>query len=172
MKIVLISLFVLVSIMSRAGEPYKFVVNNGKQEWAATAFYISQTQLLTAAHTCAHGQNTFIVRDGKITRVRIAKVDYKADIALLDCDVACADPYVLTRHGTIKIDGFPGGKPLTTTGVVKQIEVTAALPAGMSGSPLVDEGGNVIGMGVMRDGKKHPCYAVPSDALLKFIEAK
>lgn len=173
----LILLLLAIPMLTMAAEPVektvKFYANNGTKEWCATAFFVTPTQLLTAAHTLAHtSKNVFILRHGKIERVRVVKVDYNLDAALVECDVPNAEHYALSDNGVVKAVGYAHEERALTTnpGIVTQVEASALLVDGMSGCPLVNSSGVVVGMGVSGDERKHPCYAVPSDALVKFMQ--
>ncbi len=173
MKIIA-ALVLIISLDICAADPdvFQLTTGNGKKEYTATAFYVSETQLLTAAHTFKYGLvNTRIEKAGRFIPVRVLKIDFKADIALLECSDKGSPLPIAT--GGVRIYGFPGNdnKLRQTDGIMTQIEASAHCYKGMSGGPLVT-GGVVVGMGVARDGDRYPCFAVPADALLKFMQSK
>ncbi len=177
MKIIALCLFL--TLGSFAAEPeiqkvFKFFVdeNNGKKTWTASAFYISETQLLTAAHTLRHGTiDPRIMMNGKLVQARIVKIDFENDVALLE-SVKNADHFILASNGKVRLIGFVADKKEISIniGFQKKIEASANCFKGMSGCPLVNDSNVVIGMGIQRDGDNHPCFAVPSDTLLRFLE--
>lgn len=150
----------------------KIFTSSARKSYCATAFYISDNQLLTAAHTFGKGSlNPRILKDGVIIHVRLIKIDYNADIALIETDVINTDHYVLCSNGKITAVGFPGDdrKVNLSAGRMIQLQSDNALPAGMSGSPMVNESGVVVGMAIQSDDGRRQCFCVPSDTLLKFL---
>ncbi len=127
--------------------------------------------------------------DGRTAEGRVAGSDPDLDVAVIAVDTGDAEPVAWEPNGTpppgaaILALANPGGRGLRTTfGLVSatgrgfrgprgrrvagSIEHTAPLPRGSSGGPLVDPGGNLLGLNaVRRDGGF--ILALPADAALR-----
>ncbi len=158
-----------------AKKVFMLITRNTKDAWTATAFYISTTRLLTAAHTFKKSNDQWIVKDGREVHCKIVKIDFDKDIALIECDDPCETYFRLISE--LKVIGFPFGNPaITSPGRIdsKRIHAHAYFVAGMSGSPLVNEYGDVEGMGVQGDlfKDKYNCRAIPASDLADFVKDK
>ncbi len=147
----------------RDGEPTKV--------YSGTAFYISPTRLLTAGHVLRRTIDQWIVRDGRRMQCRVIKIDTEKDIALIETDVACGSFYRLVS--AIRVIGFPGDRGLEEhSGAVdlKRLHAKVYFVPGMSGGPLVNEYGDVEGMGVENE-TIYDCKAIPASALNEFVQS-
>lgn len=158
---------------------FKLYANDGKDEWTATAFAVGPTTLITAAHTFEHTARkgvgkTFILRDGKLERVSIEKIDYDADICVLS-SAPNTDylAFASSERGDVVARGFPGSsKTMSEVASVvhkvgKWVEIKSPLVFGMSGGPLVN-GSGVIGM--YSNGNKDKTRFVPVEKILEFLK--
>jgi S1-C subfamily serine protease len=144
-----------------------------KEQWTATAFFISPTRLLTAAHTFAKSNDQWIVLDGKEVHCHVVRVDFKKDIAVLESDKRSSDFYRLAAKIVVK--GFPlGGALVEASGYIddKRVHSKIYFSNGMSGGPVEDENGCVIGMGVQGDSEKgdDACKFIPASILAEFLK--
>lgn len=166
-----------------APKVFKFFSNNGHQEWTATAFAVSEHRLLTAAHTFGfttrkgYGKH-FILRDGRFEEVTIVSIDYGKDVCVLQNERSCASWYELapdSKHGgVIAAEGFAGDARTSsvTTGnwkkSSKRLDTDGGIRSGMSGCPMTDSQGRVVGMGVNGDDQK--THAVTVETLKEFLK--
>ncbi len=171
--------WISISSAEESAKVVKMVTGDGQHEWQATAFYISPTELLTAAHTFRnHTSIHLIVKDGRTIPCTIKKIDFERDICLLECSEKSEAFYPLLRHGKVTAVGYEDQHRAQTESpgqTASQFKINLRCVPGMSGCPLVDEGGYVIGMGVKHGafGKKETeCTAISSDALAMFLEGK
>ncbi len=167
------------SVSQQAQPPvsiFKFLTNDGRKEFSGTAFFISETRLLTAGHMFTHGtSHHFIRKGGRNIPARLIKLDTKLDVALIEVDEKNADHLTLLRTNPIMAIGFiaddetvsmkPGVQP------VDDVFTNNIMKPGMSGCPLINAMGLVIGMGV-RGNDKDKCHSVPADVLINFVESK
>ena len=150
--------------------------SDGKTMYTATAFYVGSTTLATAAHTFKKTSDQWIVKDGREVHCRLAKIDYKLDLALLECDEANSAWYRLV--GDVMVIGFPnGGAQEASTGKICNERVYAKVGKfvpGMSGGPVVNCYGDVEGVGVQNDlgGKGNVCKFIPASVLADFLTRK
>lgn len=170
------------STMTRSVDPAKPDENvckvvarnpNFKGSYMATAFFISPTRLLTAAHTFKKTNDQWVVREGREIHCKMIKIDFKKDCALLEIEEgSCSSFFRLVS--TVKLIGFPYGKEMeTSTGSIdKEIRAHAYFVEGMSGCPLVNDFGDVEGMGLQDDwGNGHEtCHAIQASALAEFVK--
>lgn len=115
-----------------------------------TAFYISETTLVTAAHVL--GYKHVVIRDGEYNHeCSVLAKDDKFDVAILQSTRRSPEWYTLKDLGLLSTVSFPAGKgPVRRTGPVEEVRVTFSFPSGSSGSPLLWNG-FVVGMGVAHD---------------------
>lgn len=144
-----------------------------KQQWTATAFFVSENRLLTAAHTFKNSNDQWIVIDGKEIRCKVVKIDFKKDIAVLESDARASAFYRLSSKVFVK--GFPLGGDLVKSGGFiddKRVHSKAYFANGMSGGPVENESGEVIGMGVQGDSESgsDACRFIPASALAEFLK--
>lgn len=148
---------------------------DGKTAYTATAFYVGPTTLATAAHTFKKTSDQWIIKDGREVRCRLAKVDIKLDLALLECDESNAAWYRLV--GEVTVIGFPGNQPMeSNVGKIDSDRVHAKIKFtyGMSGGPVVNQYGDVEGVAVQQDwsAQGKTCKFIPASVLADFISGK
>lgn len=180
MKYMLMLCLLLPCVFAEDAKPeaqkvFKIITRKGHESWFATAFYISPTRMLTAAHTFKKSADPFIVKDGREIHCRIIKIDFDKDIALVESEEACDAFYRLVAK--MRVVGFPYGNPIVNPqGQVdsKRIHLRVYFVPGMSGAPVVNEYGDVEGMGVQGDilGDDHDCRAIPASTLSDFVESE
>lgn len=151
------------------------LTNNGKSEWMATGFFVSDTWVMTAAHTFREGHlNAFLTINGQNTRVKIVRLDFDKDMCLLESPVPNATFFAIQQNRTLRAVGFTDEQLHDVPGhsEAKELVTTNPIKRGMSGCPLINETGEVVGMGVRDNSfKKDRCYSVTADNLNAFIEA-
>jgi serine protease Do len=165
------------------------VVGLGRGWGHGSGVVIADGQVLTSAHNLRREETTVTFADGRREAGTVAGVDSDVDLAVLSVDTGDA-PAVRWEPGeTLGIGApvvalaNPGGRGLRATlGFVSSgersfrgprgrrirgaIEHTAPLPRGSSGGPLVDEGGNLLGINSLRlDGGL--ILAVPAGAAVR-----
>lgn len=161
----------------------KIYNNNGIKEWWATAFFISEDKLLTAAHTF----NTefkgiyqyILVNENKIT-VEILKIDFEADIAIFKYSGKNSSYFEIKKeypkkHEMVDSIGFKKKEKILSTihEEIKKIkkDIIECEPdgiKGMSGCPLVDVDGKVVGMFI--NGNEKTSYFISGIILLNFLK--
>lgn len=155
---------------------YRVRVFGRNNDWTATAFFISETKLLTAAHTFGKGYKRVVIFvDDKEVECKVIKKDSDEDVdACLLETIDYKSPKFCTLSDGVKVMGYPGehSKPITTTGgKLEKLRTDNTLLPGMSGAPLM-VGNLVIGMGVASDGRTSTdsCMAIPSCILKAFVD--
>lgn len=151
-----------------------FQIDTGKH--TGTAFFISPTQLLTAAHVFAKQPETGarLTLNGKLVAARVVKFDSKQDIAVLEVDEANADFLVLAKYGTLTTVGFNERGQVVRDRVAQARDKSENVCApGMSGGPVLNEDGQVVGMIIKHDfaSSKGGTW-ITADTLRAFIERK
>ena len=165
------------------------VVGLGRGWGRGSGVVVAPGQVLTVAHVLRGDEVAVTFHDGRTADGRVAGSDRDLDVAVVAVDTGDIAP-VAWEPGDAPLAGAPvlaladpGGRGLRTTfGLVSStgrgfrgprgrrvtgsIEHTAPLPRGSSGGPLVDTGGNLLGLNaVRRDGGF--ILALPADAALR-----
>lgn len=159
---------------------FKLYTNDGAKEWIATAFVVSSNTLLSAAHPFKKTAKTsrhFILRGGKFEVLRLLKIDFDKDIAVLESDSPFNASYSFAPNskepGVVTALGFPwqsrelkaiSGRWKKSS---KWLDTDRGILDGMSGCPMLNAAGDVIGMGCKGDDTTH---SVPCEALSKFLK--
>jgi serine protease Do len=165
------------------------VVGLGRGWGRGSGVVIAPGQVLTVAHVLRGDEVAVTFADGRTAEGRVAGSDPDLDVAVIAVDTGETEPVTWEPDGTppqgapILALANPGGRGLRTTfGLVSatgrgfrgprgrrvagSIEHTAPMPRGSSGGPLVDPGGNLLGLNaVRRDGGF--ILALPADAALR-----
>ena len=165
------------------------VVGLGRGWGHGSGVVIADGQVLTSAHNLRREETTVTFADGRREAGTVAGVDSDLDLAVLSVDTGDAPPVHWEPGESLGIGvpvvalANPGGRGLRATlGFVSSggrsfrgprgrrirgaIEHTAPLPRGSSGGPLVDAGGNLLGINSLRlDGGL--ILAVPADAAVR-----
>jgi serine protease Do len=177
------------AVTEAAGRTGPAVVGLGRGWGRGSGVVIAPGQVLTVAHVLRGDQVAVTFLDGRTADGRVAGSDPDLDVAVIAVDTGDAAP-VSWEPGEAPPAGTavfalanPGGRGLRTTfGLVSatgrafrgprgrrvagSIEHTAPLPRGSSGGPLVDAGGNLLGLNaVRRDGGF--ILALPADPALR-----
>ncbi len=142
--------------------------------YCATAFFVSPTKLVTAAHTFSNKTTNHWIKIGPETvPVTILRIDFERDICLVET-IKYVNPtwYTLQRNGVVRLKGFRkeerdlSEEPLEP--MRDRISTRNIIIDGESGGPLVNESGQVVGMGIQNKGKT--CISVSSDTICKFLD--
>jgi S1-C subfamily serine protease len=174
-----------------------------RPESSGTGFFITEDgYLITNEHVAGNGAQVRLVTEGGLLSARVVKVDSANDLALLKAEGEFAPlPVVSSRAvkmgGTVATVGFPniglqGFAPKLAKGEIaalsgaqddpKYFQISVPVQPGNSGSALVDERGNVVGVvaaklnvaaALATSGAlpENVNYAVKSSLLLSFLES-
>jgi serine protease Do len=165
------------------------VVGLGRGWGLGSGVVIAEGQVLTSAHNLRRDEVAVTFADGRRETGEVAGVDRDLDLAVLSVDTGDAPAIAWEPDGAPGIGtpvialANPGGRGLRATlGFVSSegrsfrgprgrrvrgaVEHTAPLPRGSSGGPLVDAGGNLLGLNSIRlDGGL--ILAVPANPAIK-----
>ena len=165
------------------------VVGLGRGWGLGSGVVIADGRVLTNAHNLRRGEVAVTFADGRRATGEVAGVDRDLDLAVLSVDTEDAPAITWEPDGAPAIGtpvialANPGGRGLRATlGFVSSegrsfrgprgrrvrdaVEHTAALPRGSSGGPLVNAGGNLLGLNSIRlDGGL--ILAVPATSAVK-----
>jgi serine protease Do len=178
-----------VAVREAADKVGPSVVGLGRGWGRGSGVVVAPGQVLTVAHVLRGDEVAVTFADGDVREGRVLGADTDLDVAVIGVETGDVPP-VGWEPGDAPGPGAPvfglanpGGRGLRTTfGMVSAtgrgfrgprgrrvagtIEHTAPLPRGSSGGPLVDIGGNLLGLNaVRRDGGF--ILALPADAALK-----
>ncbi len=150
---------------------FKLVAKKGHETRTSTAFFVAPNQLLTANHAVKDMAELWLEKDGRSVAVRVVKCDGKADIALLECE----EVNTYYQIESLKVIGFPKGGALSAsvaTASDEKLRLKADSTPGMSGGPVVNASGEVVGMIVQHgSGNNYSvCKAIPASTLEKFLK--
>lgn len=155
-----------------------------------SGFFIDEQTIMTARHVAigvmVGKPHRIITRDGQDCLAVEGKLSGKADVAIVTV-TDCKAPHHLTIYHDPQVGShiLTAGHPITNTwavsaGIIAQIDVadvdegivlhlTSPAHGGMSGGPVVDEHGHLVGMVVAIWGSTSVwggmTFAVPSDRL-------
>ena len=158
---------------------------NGRRRRSGTGVVYGQDKVLTASHVLEREEDlTVDLHDGRNLSARFAGRDHSTDLAVLrvgGLDVGAAR----LAEGEVRVGqialavGSPsrGEGPRATFGIVsavggpvriwrgprleRYIQTDAAPYPGLSGGPLIDVGGKVLG--IMVSGSRGTAFAIPAD---------
>ena len=138
---------------------------------SGTGFFVSKNgHIITNDHVIVGCRNVTITKDGKYVEVDVLAYDEKNDLAILKTEVRPKKFYRISKKDPrlmddVVIAGYPLGNKVstgikTTKGSVtslsgvgnnfSEFQTDAALNKGNSGGPIIDKGGNVIGVAVAK----------------------
>lgn len=142
-----------------------------KRDFIGTGFFVDNTYLLTNNHVVKGCKSIELIRDEYKSNAKIKAYDVINDLAILKADISNASSLQFRGGKGIRIGndiiviGYPlgyllgSGIKLTTgnvsalTGLINDttnLQLTAPVQPGNSGGPLLDKGGNVVGIVVAR----------------------
>jgi S1-C subfamily serine protease len=165
------------------------VVGIGQRWGAGSGVVLGQGQVLTNAHNLRGEQVTVTFADGHTAEGRVAGQDIDGDLAVVEADTGDA-PALPWASGPVPGIGTPvfalanpGGRGLRVTlgfisgidrafrgprgrRITGSLEHTAPLLPGSSGGPVVDAGGQLLGINTNRLGEGF-YLAMPADQALR-----
>jgi S1-C subfamily serine protease len=177
------------SIRQQAEGPGNSVVGIGQRWGAGTGIVLSEGRVLTNAHNVRGDRVIVTFADGRTAEGGVAGHDVDGDLAVIDVDTAGVPALPWASRGPAEIGmavfalANPGGRGLRVTfGFVSAIERTfrgprghritgslehtAPLLSGSSGGPVLNAGGQVLGINTNRLGEGF-YLAIPADDALR-----
>jgi serine protease Do len=165
------------------------VVGIGQRWGAGSGVVLGQGRVLTNAHNVRGDQVKVTFADGRTAEGRVAGRDVDGDLAVIETDTGTApaiqwagEPaagigspvYALANPGGrgLRVTfGFVSGTGRTFRGprgrrITGSLEHTAPLLPGSSGGPVLDAGGNLLGINTNRLGEGF-YLAIPADQALR-----
>lgn len=143
------------------------VLDKNGDHYTGTGFFISPSRILTCAHVLREACYASISFDFPLDsdtidneKISILKIDHNSDLALLEPDtqnqfyLRLAENYEYRPGQPVYTVGFPLGRRKTASeGIIStkvfrrfRIGLTAPVSAGNSGSPVINQEGDVIGV--------------------------
>ena len=164
------------SIVALAEGAGASVVGIGQRWGVGSGIVLAQGRVLTNAHNVRGDEVTVTFADGRTAEGRVAGLDVDADVAVLDTDTgdAAALAWATGTPAGIGMPVFalanPGGRGLRVTfgfvsgvdrtfrgprgvRITGSLEHTAPLLPGSSGGPVLDAGGQLVGINTNRLGE-------------------
>lgn len=162
---------------------------------SGTGFFVSNNgHIITNDHVIVGCRNVTIAQQGKYVEVDVIAYDEKNDLAILKSDIRPKKYYRISKSDPrlmddVVIAGYPLGNKIstgikTTKGSVtslsgmgnnfSEFQTDAALNKGNSGGPIIDKGGNVIGVAVAKieeEGIEGFNFGIKSSVLKSFSES-
>ena len=162
---------------------------------SGTGFFVSNNgHIITNDHVIVGCRNVTITKDGKYVEVNVLAYDEKNDLAILKANLRPKKFYKISKKDPqlmddVVIAGYPLGNKVstsikTTKGSVtslsgignnfSEFQTDAALNKGNSGGPIIDKGGNVIGVAVAKiqqEGVEGFNFGIKSSVLKSFTES-
>ena len=165
------------------------VVGIGQRWGVGSGIVLAQGRVLTNAHNVRGDEVTVTFADGRTAEGRVAGLDVDADVAVLETDTgdAAALAWATGTAAGIGTPVFalanPGGRGLRVTfgfvsgvdrtfrgprgvRITGSLEHTAPLLPGSSGGPVLDAGGQLLGINTNRLGEGF-YLAIPADEALR-----
>lgn len=164
------------------------VVRIGRHGGRGCGVVVAKDRVLTNAHNLRDRTTEITFADGRAEQGGLAAVDPDGDLAVITVDtaeiapIAWADDVPALGAIVFAIGRTPAGGTRLTFGMVSgterafrgprgrqvtgSLEHTAPLPRGSSGSPVVDEAGQLVGLNTARLGEGF-YLALPADADLR-----
>ena len=162
---------------------------------SGTGFFVSNNgHIITNDHVIVGCRNVTITKDGKYVEVDVLAYDEKNDLAILKANLRPKKFYKISKKDPqlmddVVIAGYPLGNKVstsikTTKGSVtslsgvgnnfSEFQTDAALNKGNSGGPIIDKGGNVIGVAVAKiqqEGVEGFNFGIKSSVLKSFTNS-
>ena len=162
---------------------------------SGTGFFVSNNgHIITNDHVIVGCRNVTIAQQGKYVEVDVIAYDEKNDLAILKSDIRPKKFYRISKEDPklmddVVIAGYPLGNKVstgikTTKGSVtslsgmgnnfSEFQTDAALNKGNSGGPIIDKGGNVIGVAVAKiekEGIEGFNFGIKSSVLKSFTNS-
>ena len=177
------------SIRQLAGGAGASVVGIGQRWGAGSGVVLGEGRVLTNAHNVRGDQVTVTFADGRTAEGSVAGHDIDGDLAVIDADTGEVPALPWANGGSAELGmpvfalANPGGRGLRVTfGFVSGIERTfrgprgrriygslehtAPLLPGSSGGPVLDAGGQLLGINTNRLGEGF-YLAIPADEALR-----
>src|SRR5262249_37606028 len=164
------------------------VVGIGQRWGVGSGIVLADGRVLTNAHNVRGGQVTVTFADGRTADGSVAGNDIDGDLAVIDVDTggAAALPWASDASAELGMPVFalanPGGRGLRVTfgfvsgiertfrgprgrRITGSLEHTAPLLPGSSGGPVLNAGGQLLGINTNRLGEGFYLAIPPDDAL-------
>src|SRR5215467_11347138 len=177
------------SIRQLAGGAGTSVVGIGQRWGAGSGIVLGEGRILTNAHNVRGDQVTVTFADGRTAEGTVAARDIDGDLAVIEVDTGGvpALPWANGTRAEIGMPVFalanPGGRGLRVTfgfvsgiertfrgprgrRITGSLEHTAPLLPGSSGGPVLDPGGQLLGINTHRLGEGF-YLAIPADEALR-----
>ena len=162
---------------------------------SGTGFFVSNNgHIITNDHVIVGCRNITITQQGKYVEVDVVAYDERNDLAILKSDIRPKKFYRISKNDPklmddVVIAGYPLGNKVstgikTTKGSVtslsgmgnnfSEFQTDAALNKGNSGGPIIDKGGNVIGVAVAKiekQGVEGFNFGIKSSVLKSFTDS-
>ena len=162
---------------------------------SGSGFFITNAgHIVTNDHVIVGCRDVTITQDGKYVRATVLAYDEKNDLAILKTNIKPKKFYRISRNDVKLLDdvvlaGYPLGTKIssgikTSKGSITALaglgnnysnfQTDAALNKGNSGGPVLDKGGNVVGVAVAKwqeEGVESFNFGIKSSVLKSFAEA-
>lgn len=179
------------SVLGRKGSVVCIIAEVNRKPIQLTGFVVDSSGLiLCTAHMLKNPTRlTVFPPNGKSCEGSLVKIDFRKDLALIDCDQNLADAVSLSNSkpapeagqrvfsigcprstgGTV-IQGFVSGPPRLVDGQLL-LHVRMEVEPGASGSPVFDEAGDLVGMVMGRLKTDHLSgFLVPLQTVISFVK--
>ncbi len=148
--------------------------------------------ILCTAHTLKKPRDiTITLADGRTLKGRLVKIDFKKDLALIDCSHTFSKAVAMNNSGLVPDMGqrvYTIGCPLGNRGTVSSgyvdgppgvvdgqalLQVRMEVEPGSSGSPVFDRDGNLVAVvkGRLKGGNASGLL-IPMDTIISFVREK
>src|SRR6059058_6116217 len=177
------------SIRQRAEGAGSSVVGIGQRWGVGSGIVLGEGQILTNAHNVRGDQVTVTFADGRTAEGSVAARDIDGDLAVLNVDTGGVPALAWASATAVEIGmpvfalANPGGRGLRVTfgfvsgiertfrgprgrRITGSLEHTAPLLPGSSGGPVLDAGGQLLGINTNRLGEGF-YLAIPADGALR-----
>ena len=178
------------AVVAQAGPA---VVRIGRQGGRGCGVVVGEDRILTNAHNLRDRTTEVTFADGRAVQGELTGIDPDGDLAVLAVDAAGATPLPWATDPThagalvFAVGQAIDGRPRVTFGMVSgverafrgprgrritgSLEHTAPLVRGSSGSPLLDQAGQLVGINTARLGEGFYLAIPADDALRERVDA-